>query len=814
MEPSNYDDILARLESVRSIFGVATAIRRSLYKIIRGDSADSTELIKYKTIDDNVFYYAETVFKETDDETVGRKAVHYNGEVFSFRTHYEMYNFIMTGSRAGHGWMEIGAKNQPFKPLSLAERDQRARDFLRGHYPDLNVISHAAIERDALRKVIKAIEQGERSLLIKGSAGDGKTTAMMQLACILRNKDWSVFITDKPRSIQCPDVRRFSKHSKIAMLVDNAHELEDAYKSILEPVVDPKPFMSGDILVVFSARTNEWYRTEKKIYGPYAAKLKTIEIGKVSQREANDLSRNINFFGAAASNVTGSDILNVIKDVDTSNLLPAMMVVTRGHGFRQIIKGMVADIKNTPEHGRLYYKATVAIAVFDYLTIISQAENSPLKYKNNFRCNAGILDEIIGATESINSDHVKDRLEEEAIINQSTGRISIRHPHISRCIYEIAFSYGDKKGLNSAFTEQSLLTEIVYSLSRTGHIGGNSPRRGSDYSRMIDAIRRIRPHVALSVCRNTASLNDIHFWSVWALLESHFGNIGDFESPAAGSARWILRQGIDRWAEKSGWLWERLLKIEIANGMLGNEKTPEPYTARWLWNKCQEMMANEHWGNHVRDAIGSKMALLEAKNVLDGDKSEEKIEGVRTLFRIWSGLSTSESRDTSKSSTNYEGINIGMLRRWGKFEAILGNTGEWDNPHLESARGLLRNVVNRNGNYARAFATLGLLEIESNSGVLGEPFDTPPEYSARWSFRKVYNIWAQGSRANFISIAAEQSNGDFAYKWLEAELSSNFSQKLDQDHEFSAAWLQQVIYDVEAAKSRIRQIDEECSGME
>lgn len=766
----DYDSIKGRIEEVRLAFGLPDTAHKnsSLYSF-----TNKSKSIKEGTLRTAIRDYAAGIFAEWNNKSITYTPICYSGDTIHFKSSDDLVSFIMSGSTIGCGWQTV---TDEFVSLDSDTRDDLARKFLRGHSPDWRVLKHAAVERDCYLEIVEMIKEGKNYILLKGSAGEGKTTLLRQLSLSLCKDYWKVYYCERPDIAHIVDMDgKTVSGGKIAFIVDNAQLMRSNYPIIYDILFGKRSHtLQGRIIFIIATRTNEWQNSEKLIPKDFLGIFDEVNLGSVSNREADLLCGAINHFKASERHITREDI-KAAANGGYNFLLAVMMTATRGKSFTNIVRDMLYNLMNAKGSGEFYYKSAVAIAAIDYLREVLYARKENKKHDLN--CLLKVLNQFIKVMGSeVTVNDVKARLQGEALLNSSEDfgipvtYLTIRHPKIAAAMYDIAF--GDDP-LDLMFNEVEFLRDLVAASIRAGCV--TEPPTNLGYTKIIDAIREHRPSVARGVCRATRNFNIVHFWDVWAQSEAEIENIGDAEDPSEGTARWIWRTATNNWSG-TAWLWAHMAGLEIRCKNFGTPANPMPYTAKWICDHAPKQSFTAGWEQHAKNRLLLHEANLEARFYVEKVKGHKTIDEIRELFRKCLVLQSPQPN---------------TLRIWGGFEAEIGNIGDWDSPEPDTAREKLRRAVNMSPEYGRPFATLAIVEAKAEKGILGN-FVEPEQYSARWAFRRLYEIWSNGSEEIFVRKAAQQHNGDFLDYWLIAEEGRADTGEADVESLYSAKWVKRI----------------------
>ena len=154
-----------------------------------------------------------------------------------------------------------------------------------------------------------------------------------------------------------------------------------------------------------------------------------------------------------------------------------------------------------------------------------------------------------------------------------------------------------------------------------------------------------------------------------AVLARSRGNMGDWDNPAPGSARWIFRE-INKTEPISGGVALAWASLERDDGKIGS--ITEQYTARWILHQA-------HANDSLQIAIVKMWAAMEYANNNAGNTVDPEEWSARWLLRQWIWLS--EVADSFALAAS--------------FEALNGNLGELSAPEPWTARDLFRRAWRR-----------------------------------------------------------------------------------------------------------------------
>ncbi len=248
--------------------------------------------------------------------------------------------FSLFSSRGERDLADLLAEAQAITPverLMLARTTPKHKGGLRNFYYGnapvwRDVLDGVPAELDVLGKVIDAMAGASRFIVIKGAAGCGKSTLMMQ-AALLASKAGK-------RSFYVNPHERFPRKALTVLGSDSVETIVfvDDFEWCHEPIKDMlSGNETGHLRFVVSERANSWARVDQSFKG---LDVYPVNIDRISKTDAKKIIGKLREFGPWARLSKMSEVAQIaeIYEKSSKQLLVGLKEATQGVGFEEIIK--------------------------------------------------------------------------------------------------------------------------------------------------------------------------------------------------------------------------------------------------------------------------------------------------------------------------------------------------------------------------------------------------------------------------------------------------------------------------------------------
>jgi Mrp family chromosome partitioning ATPase len=394
------------------------------------------------------------------------------------------------------------------------EQPKLETEYLMGEEPRwADILSGRAIERSddqVLLKLSEPILAGERpstAIAVTGTAGNGKSTALMSLALKLSGNGVPVLWVDKDLNISPAKIRSRVREmqGKVVLAIDDADLYGRELVNLLADLVPETP----DFLFVFAARSGKLSEVQDGLQGN--GRLKVVEhvVSPLSDSDIDGLiavlekNKRLGILTGASMD----DRRQAFREQAGRQLLVAMIQATSGQNFERKAQDEYLELKG-PER---YVYALVTVA-------------SSLRYtvtKDEVLLAGGDShEEYLVALERLAAHHL-------LVAKPSTGEFRSRHRVVSDLVFEKLKELGDLAEVLVGLS-WALASKVGLPLDRTS-------RTAKFLVRLINHDFLLRTIGVMSArdfyTRLEAVLSfDYHYWLQRGSLEVEVGDIKKAEN--------------------------------------------------------------------------------------------------------------------------------------------------------------------------------------------------------------------------------------------------------------------------------------------
>jgi hypothetical protein len=424
------------------------------------------------------------------------------------------------------------ASDQPFVLVtpelirdSPVTTQEAIRQFYRGNPPTWSLLRDAAaVTREIVSDVIRRIDKGSQFLLLTGAGGEGKSTALRQVALALATRGDRTFFATANEDLDLRDLLR-RERGRIVVVIDDAEDLRNASQ-----LVRLAQGRKDTTLVVLAARPNEWREKHGKDVDLNRI-VESVPIPRLSGAETRAIAHLIHESGANRTNADEETLAARLLNDTNGFLLAAMLVATQGRQLLEILRDVVQTASSWPD-GEILVSA---------LALVVAHESKLTPRGNRIFCSQRLFRDAMGGISAQRMHQLCNRFTGEISLTPRGGyRIETRHPVIADALAAVLFDpqtpLVDELEINERIVssagrfsrnevspgERKLLTTFPMAFGRAG--------RSDDARRLFQASTEADPH-------------DAPTWQAWALMEKDANNIGDTKTP--GTARFLFNKGTE-----------------------------------------------------------------------------------------------------------------------------------------------------------------------------------------------------------------------------------------------------------------------------
>ncbi len=730
---------------------------------------------------------------------------------------FEKASFIGRELTIEHTLPFVASSDARRQPQSFVDQRLLAKSYLQGQLvEDWGLLRVLPIERRTEQEIVERLQQGSRFLVLTGAAGDGKTTILRRTALKLKEIGWAVFVSNAPSphrqfpSISIPTGRT-------CVLVDQA-DLAKGY-----PFLDRDLENNNELHVVLCARDYQWRR---KSFSFPSRPPAMIHLDRIDVRDSKNLARCITDYAAADYEISetalAERLLSSAHEGEHPHLLAAMMSVTKGIGFREIIIDMINQFTSNGDDWTLRY-----VACGSFLTSITASHGivphnifAKLIARQLLKAEARVVSRqtVIRKIEDVSSEIIPIRTSRD----RGATYYDLRHPDIVTMV--LARFYRMTWGLDVGLPEELMndLLEIV----AAGNEAVIESKKGDHLPSRSYPIEVANALVTADAIQYRWLPRQIGA-SAMELAIGAYGNLeGDkatrgkllsdwARSEAAVAPDFALR------TDDGGFLFDQLFeratscpfkfysdpwpmwaKAKARLGAIGSWPNPDLYTARWIFLRGWEEKVRHDvfiisWASYELSWEGSAGQLDSAGNPFPKYSARWVYhtawdEGVRTqnliihmaALEISLGHFGPEIEDIASRSRSARWIfqcawNEGhrdpaLLVSWAGFESERGNIGTRKDDQTPEPRYSARWIFQttwEDGQRDDNFVAQWIIAERLHDNVGSE---TPEKYSARWICREA---WENGIRGQ-----------NFFTEWFKTELASMMPAS-DATVQYSVSWV-------------------------
>ncbi|MBF0628024.1 MAG: hypothetical protein HQL91_07370, partial [Magnetococcales bacterium] len=572
------------------------------------------------------------------------------------------------------GYPHILVMDAPYLADLPGADESLARDYLRGGLPDLRLVhDHVPVELSWVSRAMEVLRT-QSAVLLKGPAGSGKSTALLQIGCRLlaergfRKVFWLDPLSAKPRELLS------NESDPVVLLIDHAdvcHVLPDLLSVLAQRHQTCK--------VVCAARSNEWRVGVH--YSRLSNRIECVSSEPLNAQNIAALAQAIVTRQVADQAVTAEEILARLHENRAKDLLAVMILATRGKPLDDILRDLVANLHEQPD-GRGVTALLAAVAGLEVRCDVKGRIQPATRT-------------LLGSFLRYSPDNLHfalRRLEGELTLRQREVRrgtsrqylfqeICTRHPAIAASLWRIL-----TQEPGAPIDPLKLDIALFDGAARACQQG----RKDTPERVFTSFLLNIRPERSLEDSRKlfarieTQSPGNPYLWQTWGRFEQRCGNFGNVDIPH--SARWLFKQGTQADA-KNAPTWQAWALMEKEQGNIGSVETE--YSARWLFKQGTQADAKNA-------PTWQAWAVMEKEQRNIG--SVEREYSARWLF---------------KQGTQADAKHAPTWQAWAVMEKEQGNIGSVEREY--SARWLFKQGTQADAKDAPTWQAWALMEKEQGN---------------------------------------------------------------------------------------------------
>ncbi len=402
------------------------------------------------------------------------------------------------------GWITI---NEDFLTTQPIVTNEMKEQYYRGIEPGWGLVNEGySARRIATDEVLIKLEgKGFKAVVIKGAAGEGKTTILMQIAIDLSKQGLTVYYEADPGS----DPYGIMKQNKgpLALIIDHADQIKD-----LPALFRFATNRTKETVIILAARTNEWNNVYGKgSLGDASRLLQEVRVKKLEWQEAKAIAGLLIDNGMGVDDDVGAFAKRLIDD-SNGFLLAAMLTATHGEPLSKILEDVVMKVSNWPDGEELLTALGLVVAL----------EARKNNKGDQLFCTRRLFQESIEKSKQ-QALRLCYRLAGEISLHpRGDYRIETRHPIIAETLFPILFS-GETPPLDEFDIHERLL-QGAGRLSREQVMAGERK-----LLTIIPLYYKNRGNYEFArkffMVSSEADPKDAHTWQAWALMEKEEGNV-------------------------------------------------------------------------------------------------------------------------------------------------------------------------------------------------------------------------------------------------------------------------------------------------
>ncbi len=427
--------------------------------------------------------------------------------------------------------------------------DPAVRDFYHGGHPTPELIHYGhSVTRSETARILEALDQEQRLVLLSGASGEGKNTIVLQVALRLLAQGWEVCLADRGDSELLNLARRNAQ--PLAVLVFRADQFIN-----LDQLAQVMRQRGKRGFLLLAARPHEWVH-RNRLQGQHLTPTE-IAIKPLDADQLRDLEEKL---ARSHPEKKRADLQHALSKAG-SDLFAAMLAATHGEELYRILADMVDRIMGWRDGTRLR----------DALGLVCFFEQHLGK-----SCPSLLFQACLGL-KSEESPGFCAQLTGELSFNRGEKRVKTRHATIGKALFRVLFS--EQPRLNEAEIAKQLLWGLSHLLVQ---------QRSLDHRKLLTQIPKLyqkhNPDLADHLFQEASKVSphDVHVWHEWALF-TRARRRGPVTEPL--SARWLFKRATEADRHHAP-AWQAWALLEKEQGNLGS--LDQVHSARWLFQRATE----------------------------------------------------------------------------------------------------------------------------------------------------------------------------------------------------------------------------------
>lgn len=387
--------------------------------------------------------------------------------------------------------------------------------YLRGREIDWEVAAKGGLPQREVVTVASQLLAGDepfRAVLLSGAAGEGKSTAVLQLGCWLLDQGYHIFSTKGCEgSVETilSASKAGSETAPLALLIDEADLINNPHE-----IYNLAKNRGGKVRVVLAARQDDWRQAHRRQAENWDW-LKIIPLTSLSGKERHAIVAKITEFNATGEEYSQTALEETLKQNQSKSLLVAMMIATKGQGLDAILADVVRKVAGWTNDGW---------SLISFLAVVAALEARTSERRQPIYASDFLLAEFL----QVNPSEVQclaARLAGE-LPAQSRGRVyRLRDPLLSQRLYHVL-----TEGEGALIDAEALDVALIKAVAMAYFFNG---QRFIPELALLQMLPRFWQHKDPNVARRLfaeASKRDprkVHTLHAWSMFEKGEGNVDE-----------------------------------------------------------------------------------------------------------------------------------------------------------------------------------------------------------------------------------------------------------------------------------------------
>lgn len=373
-------------------------------------------------------------------------------------------------------------------------------DYLEGRSPEWGDLKNDyMIEFDCVQEIIDKTEKN-KFVLVRGSAGSGKTSALMQVARKLSQEKYNVGWVDKNSEKSVPDIVKEANNSDFDFII-----IDDLGKYSGRGLVQFKNIKKNVISSIRSSRVLDLYGQDD---------LENVETYNLLNLSPEDSQKLVNMLDQRkklgkyllASRTNSPDaltvkmakdkILNKLKFDQNRFLLSTMILASTGKRFEEYVSDECEEIQDYDKSTSQWQQKLNATIAF-----LSRVDDVSITEKDLF-----IICDPLGASPKSIKESLESLLSRKIVLKSSDNSIKSRHAVIA----EESLNYYKKIGI---------LPEIIFSIAKWAY--ANYDRRNIA-NKHFKVLQKCINHKELNKLTNNIEVTESIYDRMREYLDDYF----------------------------------------------------------------------------------------------------------------------------------------------------------------------------------------------------------------------------------------------------------------------------------------------------